>query len=292
MTATPAPRAAWRSGVLLTVLLATIAAAAPWIAPYPPNAMLDVIRLKSQAPSAAHLFGTDAYSRDVLSRVLYGARVSLGFALSAVTIALAIGTAYGAAMTFAPAPVRTVLRRLLDVAFSVPRLLVLLAIVGVSGALTVPALVLLMGFTGWYAVARMVSDELAALSTRDFALAARASGVPTVRMLRRHLLPHLAPMLMTAGAFSVASTISLEAGLSFLGLGIQPPTASWGNIMREGAGAVQTEWWLTVFPGLATVLPVLACNAVGDALRDRFVSVQFAESAPPSAVAPSLQQRP
>jgi peptide/nickel transport system permease protein len=149
-----------------------------------------------------------------------------------------------------------------------------------------------MGFTGWYAVARMVSDELAALSTRDFALAARASGVPTVRMLRRHLLPHLAPMLMTAGAFSVASTISLEAGLSFLGLGIQPPTASWGNIMREGAGAVQTEWWLTVFPGLATVLPVLACNAVGDALRDRFVSVQFAESAPPSAVAPSLQQRP
>ncbi|WP_439642338.1 ABC transporter permease [Gemmatimonas sp.] len=284
----------WRGGVVLMAVLLAVAIAAPWLAPYPPNEMLDLIALKSRAPSASHPFGTDAFSRDVLSRVLFGARVSLGFALSAVSIALTVGTLYGAAMAFAPSAIATLLRRLLDIALSVPRLLVLLAVAGVSGPLPVTMLVLLMGLTGWYAVARLVADELSALATRDFSLAARATGVQTVRLFTHHLLPHLAPMLMISGAFSVASTIGLEAGLSFLGLGIQPPTASWGNILRDGAGggAVPSEWWLTVFPGLATVLPVLACNAVGDALRDRFAPVQFAESAPRPSVALSPQQRP
>ncbi len=283
----PAP--SWRGGVVLMAVLLAVAIAAPWLAPYPPNEMLDLIALKSQAPSASHPFGTDAFSRDVLSRVLYGARVSLGFALSAVSIALTVGTIYGAAIAFAPSAIATVLRRVLDIILSVPRLLVLLAVAGVSGPLTITMLVLLMGLTGWYAVARLVADELSSLATRDFSLAARATGVQTVRLFTYHLLPHLAPMLMISGAFSVASTIGLEAGLSFLGLGIQPPTASWGNILRDGVGGgtVPTEWWLTVFPGLATVLPVLACNAVGDALRDRFAPVQFAESAPRPSVAPS-----
>jgi peptide/nickel transport system permease protein len=284
-------RTAWKPAALLMLALGLVAVAAPWLAPYPPNETLDLVALKSRAPSAAHWFGTDAYSRDVLSRVLYGSRVSLGFALTSVSITLTIGTAYGAAMAFAPAALATTLRRLLDVAFSVPRLLVLLAVSGVAGPLSIPALILLIGLTGWYAVARLVADELAALSTREFSLAARATGVPLPRLFVRHLLPHLGPLLMISGAFSVASTIGLEAGLSFLGLGIQPPTASWGNMLRDGAGVIQTEWWLTVFPGLATVLPVLACNAVGDALRDRFAPVQFAESAPsaPAAASPALR---
>jgi peptide/nickel transport system permease protein len=272
----------------LLMALLVVAVAAPLIAPHDPNATLDIVALKSQAPSLAHPFGTDPYSRDVLSRVLHGTRVSLGFALATVVFTLGIGTAYGAAMAFSPAMLGVVLQRLLDVAFSVPRLLVLLAVTGVAGPLSIGVLVALMAGTGWFTTARLVHDEIVALRSREFVLAARASGVPARRLMQRHLLPHLVPLLMTAAAFSIAGTIMLEAGLSYLGLGIQPPTASWGNIIRDGAGLIQTHWWLTVFPTLATVLPVMACNAVGDALRDRFAPPQFAGSATP---APSQSSR-
>ena len=272
-----------RYGAWLLLALVVLAAAAPWLAPYDPNRSLDLIALKSQAPSLAHPFGTDPYSRDVLSRVLFGARVSIGFALATVVVTLTVGTAYGAVMAFAPPLLAALMRRALDAVFSVPRLLVLLAVAGVAGPLDIPVLVLLMGGTGWYTTARLVHDEVATLQSREFVLAARAAGVPVSRLFVRHLVPHLAPLLLTTAAFSVAGTIELEAGLSFLGLGVQPPTASWGNILRDGAGLLQTHWWLTVFPALATVLPVMACNAVGDALRDRFASAQFAGSPPPAA---------
>jgi peptide/nickel transport system permease protein len=274
-----------RLGVWLMCALAGVAIAAPMLAPYDPNASLDLIRLKSQAPSLAHPFGTDPFSRDVLSRVLYGTRVSVSFALVAVFVALAVGTTYGTVMAFATPGVATLLRRVLELLFAVPRLLVLLAVAGVAGPLSLPALVLLTGGTGWYACARLVHDELVALRTREFTLAARATGVPTARLVVRHLLPHVAPTLLTLATLAVAATIGLEAGLSFLGLGIQPPTASWGNIIRDGSGLVQSQWWLTVFPSLAMLMPVLACNAVGDALRDRFASTQFAGSAAPAYAA-------
>lgn len=263
-----------RSAVLLMLLVA-VAVAAPLLSPYPPNATLDIIALKSQPPSWAHPFGTDGYSRDVLSRVLYGARVSLAFSLASVLLGLVVGTAYGAAAAFSPPTLRAVLRRALEVAMSVPRLLVLLAVAGMAGPFDIPALVLLIGLTGWFATARLITDELDALATAEFTLAARAQGVRTPRLLVRHLLPHLAPLLVITGTFGVANAIGLEAGLSFLGLGIQPPTASWGTILRDGADAIQSQWWLTVFPGIAMILPVAACNAIGDALRDRFAPTQF-----------------
>lgn len=275
-------------GIWLIVGLAIAAIVAPLMAPFDPNASLDLINLKSQPPSWAHPFGTDPYSRDVLSRVLHGTRVSLAFALSAVALVLVIGTAYGSLMAFAPPMVSTLLRRVLDLLLAIPRLLVLLAVAGVAGPLSASVLVLLTAGTGWYACARLVHDELVALRTREFTVAAAATGVPIPRLVVRHLLPHVVPTLMTLAALAIAGTIGLEAGLSFLGLGIQPPTASWGNIIRDGAGLVQTQWWLTVFPSLAMLVPVLACNAVGDALRDRFSSTQFAGSASsarrPSAV--------
>lgn len=269
-------------GVWLLLGLAVAAIVAPLLAPYDPNASLDLIGLKSQPPSWAHPFGTDPYSRDVLSRVLHGTRVSVSFALLAVTLVVLIGTVYGAVMAFAPPVLATLLRRTLDLLIAVPRLLVLLAVAGVAGPLSVPVLVLLTASTGWYACARLVHDELVALRTREFTIAARATGVPVVRLVVRHLLPHVAPTLMTLAALAVAGTMGLEAGLSFLGLGIQPPTASWGNIIRDGAGLVQTQWWLTVFPSLAMLVPVLACNAVGDALRDRFASTHFGGSVSPA----------
>lgn len=281
-----------RFGLVMLGLLLAIALLAPLLAPYPPNRMLDIVELKSRAPSAAHPFGTDLYSRDVLSRVIYGTRVSLFFALASVSVTLVVGTVYGACMSFAPPTVSQLLRRILELLFSVPRLLVLLAVAGALAPLTsVWPLILLLGFTGWYGVARQVSDELDALSTREFTLAARAGGVHTSRIISHHLLPHVAPTLLVTAAFAIANTVALEAGLSFIGLGVQPPTASWGAIMRDGAINMRSEWWLTVFPGIATVLPVLACNAVGDALRDRFAPVQFAESALPDRTAASPAPR-
>lgn len=262
-------------GTVLMALLFAVAVAAPLLSPYPPNATLDLIALKSHAPSWAHPFGTDAYSRDVLSRVLHGARVSLAFSLASALLVLVIGTTYGALAAFSPPVLRTLLRRALDVAMSVPRLLVLLAVAGVAGPFDLAALVLLISLTGWFATARMVTGELDALASREFTLAARAQGVRAPRLLLRHLLPHLAPLLAVTGTFGVANAIGLEAGLSFLGLGIQPPTASWGTILRDGAGVIRSQWWLTVFPGVAMILPVVACNAVGDALRDRFALSQF-----------------
>jgi peptide/nickel transport system permease protein len=267
---------------LLIALLVLVVAAGPLLSPYAPNAQLDIIALRSQAPSLAHPFGTDAVSRDVLSRVLDGGRVSLALAMLSVSLSLVVGTLYGALSTLAGGVVDTAMRRLLEVALSIPRLLVLLAVGALWGTLSFPALVLLIGFTGWFDTARLVTDELRALSVREFTVAAHAIGVRGPRLLWRHLLPHLLPTLVINASFGVAGTIALEAGLSYLGLGIQAPQASWGTILRDGAGVVQSEWWLSLFPGLATVLAVLACNALGDALRERFARdhVQSLDVAP------------
>ncbi len=259
------------TALVLIAVLVSVVVAGPLLSPYPPNAQLDIIALRSQPPSLAHPFGTDAVSRDVLSRVLDGGRVSLALAVLSVSLSLVVGTLYGAISTLAGGIVDTTMRRLLDVALSIPRLLILLAVSALWGALSFPALVVLIGFTGWFDTARLVTDELRALSAQEFIAAARAQGVRAPRLLWRHLLPHLLPTLVITTTFGVAGTIALEAGLSYLGLGIQAPQASWGTILRDGSGVVQSEWWLSLFPGLATVFAVLACNALGDALRERFV---------------------
>jgi peptide/nickel transport system permease protein len=275
MTTPTAARRTQAGGTVLFVLLIGVALAAPLLAPYPPDAMLDIVARKSQPPSAAHPFGTDEYSRDVLSRVLHGAQVSLAFSLASVLLSLVVSTTYAALAAFGPPALRVVLRRALDVVMSVPRLLVLLAVAGVAGPFGLPALILIVGLTGWFASARMITDELEALSAREFTQAARAQGVRTSRLLLRHLMPHLIPLLVITGTFGVADTIGLEAGLSYLGLGIQPPTASWGTMLKDGATVIGSAWWMTVFPGLALVVPVIACHSVGNALRERFAPSQF-----------------
>jgi peptide/nickel transport system permease protein len=268
------------AGMAAVLVLLTVAG--PWLTPYDANAQLDIIALRSQAPSLAHPFGTDGVGRDVLSRVLDGARISLLLATLSVVLSLIVGTLYGALSTLAGGSVHAAMQRLIDVALAIPRLLLLLAIAALWGALSLPALILLVGLTGWFATARLVADDLAALRGREFTVAARALGVRPVRLLWRHLFPHLLPTLAINASFGVAGTIALEAGLSYLGLGIQPPQASWGTILRDGSGVMQTEWWLTLFPGLATVFAVLACNALGDALRERFAPAHVpSRSAPP-----------
>lgn len=258
-------------------VLALIVAAAPLLAPYDPTQQFDLIALRSQAPSLAHPFGTDAYARDVLSRVLFGGQVSLVVSIASVLLGLGVGTLYGACSAFAPAGISQVLRRALDVVLAVPRVLILLSVLAIAGQMSVVGLVLLVGLTGWFTTGRQVTEEFDALRIQEFAIAARATGIRTARIVRVHLVPHLVPLLIVNGTFAVANTIGIEAGLSFLGLGVQPPAASWGTILNEGRGTVGGEWWLTLFPGLATVFAVLACNHAGDVLRERFAPAHVAE---------------
>lgn len=263
-----------RRRALWVLLLVAVALAAPLLVPYDPDRQLDIVALNGRAPTAAHPFGTDTYSRDLLSRVIDGSRVSLALAAAAVTITLLVGTGYGALAAFAGGTVDRIMMRLLDVLLAIPRLLILLAVTALWDRLELSSLILLIGCTGWYDVARLVRAEAVGLLGRDFMLAAQAGGVGRFRMLVRHMMPHLLPVLAVSGTLGVANTIALEAGLSYLGLGVQPPRASWGTIMSDGAGLISTQWWMTVFPGLAVILAVLLCNALGDALRDVFATEQ------------------
>ncbi len=277
---------AWLGLLVLTAL------AAPWLSPHAPTAQLDLLTLNSRAPSWAHPFGTDAYSRDVFSRVLHGARISLFVGLAAAALNVGLAGVYGAGAALAGGGVERAMRRLLEVGLSVPRVLVLLAVTAFWDQLSVPSLVFLLGATGWFPVARIVADATAALVRQDFVVAARATGVPALRLLRMHLIPHLVPLLSVSATFEVANAIALETGLSYLGLGLQPPTASWGTILHDGASTLGTSWWLTVFPGLATVLTVLACHALGDALRDLFAADHVATGSTTTLLSPVLPVPP
>lgn len=254
--------------LLAIVALVLIAALAPWLAPYSPVAQPDIVALRNLPPSASHLFGTDFASRDVLSRVLYGARVSLAVALLAVAVSITLGTAYGAVSGYAGGRTDAVMMRLIDAALSVPRLLLLIAILALWGGVGVPALVLLLGLTGWFGVSRLVRAQVLAIRDTDMVEAARALGASDGAILRRHVLPGVVSPVIVAATLGIANVILLEAGLSYLGIGVRPPTPSWGNIIQDGADAIASLWWVSLFPGLAIVVTVMAFNTLGDRLRD------------------------
>ncbi|HET9683670.1 MAG TPA: ABC transporter permease [Gemmatimonadaceae bacterium] len=259
-----------RSRVALVVLSVVVLAAlfAPVLAPYDPSAQLDIVRLKSLAPSLAHPFGTDPYSRDVLSRVLYGARVSLSIAFAAVALSVSFGVLVGVVAGYVGGVVDAVLMRLVDAALAIPRLLLIIAVVALWGSVSVTALTILIAGVTWFAVSRLVRAETLTVRDRDYVVAARALGVSPWRIVLRHVLPNVVGPGIVSATLAVGSVILLEAGLSYLGIGVRPPTASWGSIIQDGAERVSDLWWLTVFPGLAIVITVFACNALGDALRD------------------------
>lgn len=259
-----------RIAIVVLLIVALSAVFAPLLAPYDPTAQLDIVRLPSQPPSFAHPLGTDPFSRDVLSRLLYGSRISLAVGLGAVVLAMSFGIAVGAVAGFLGGAVDAVLMRFVDAALSIPRLLVLIMVASLWGSLGLVPLTLLMAGTGWFAVSRLVRAETLALREREFIVAARALGASPVRILVRHVLPNVAAPALVAATLGVANVILLEAGLSYLGIGVRPPTASWGTIIQDGAERVSDLWWLTLFPGLAILVTVFACNALGDALRDAF----------------------
>jgi peptide/nickel transport system permease protein len=277
-----------RARVAAVVLLAVVLSAifAPLLAPYDPVAMLDIVRLQSMPPTMAHPLGTDTFSRDVLSRVLYGSRVSLAIGFGAILLSMSIGIAVGSIAGFVGGPVDAVLMRLVDAALSIPRVLFVILIVALWGNVGVMALTLILAGTGWFAVSRLVRAETVALRDREFVIAARALGGSPARLLVRHVLPNVLAPALVAATLGIANVILLEAGLSYLGIGVRPPEASWGTIIKDGAERVSDLWWLTVFPGLAILITVFACNALGDALRDALDPRQLPRSQSDATFAP------
>jgi peptide/nickel transport system permease protein len=241
---------------------------APLIAPYDPAAQPDIVALKSLPPSLAHPFGTDPYSRDVLSRVIYGARLSLSIGILATVVSLTLGVAYGAIAGYAGGTLDAVMMRVLDAFLSIPRLLLLLGVLVAWPHLSVPALVVFLGLTGWFGLSRIVRGQVLALKHAEFVTAALALGASRRRVLIKHLLPNLVSPIVVAATLGVAHVIVLEAGLSYLGIGVPQPLASWGNIIQDAADQVGTLWWMSLFPGLFMVLTVMTLNVLGEALRD------------------------
>ena len=258
-------RAAVVPGAILIALL-VLAVLAPLVAPYAFDA-LDLARRRG-APSLHHLFGTDELGRDLLTRILYGARISLAIGLVSAALSAAIGVTVGAAAGFAGGILDAVLMRLTDAMLSVPRLPLLMIAAAVLEP-SVPVLIALVGLVGWMETARVVRAEVQSIAARDFVTAARATGARTPRIVLRHILPGVVPTIAVALTLAVGRGILLESALSFFGVGVQPPTASWGNMLYQAQTTMSSEPWLGLFPGAFIFLTVLCCNLLATAVEPR-----------------------
>ena len=252
-------------GLALIVIMFLIAGFAFFLAPYDPGKT--EVSMKLKAPSLQHFLGTDQLGRDVFSRMLYGSRISLSVGFVAVAISILIGILVGAMAGYYGRWVDSLLMRFVDTMLCFPSFFIILTVVALLGP-SILNIMIVIGITSWMGTARFVRAEFLSLRERDFTQAARALGVRDSRIIFRHILPNaLAPVFVTA-TLKVASAILIEAGLSFLGFGVQPPAPSWGNILTEGRTYIFDAWWLTVFPGLAILITVLSFNLLGEGLRD------------------------
>ena len=256
----------------LAIILIVVAGAvfAPWIAPFDPNdQMFDGLTLEGapMPPDGKFLMGTDLLGRDLFSRILYGAQTSLIIGVVANGLALVIGTLVGITAGFFRGWIGGVLMRFTDLMMAFPALLLAICLAAIfEPSLWIVAMVIAL--VNWVQTARVIYTETSSLATRDFIAAERTLGASTSRILFRHILPHLLPTIIVWGTLGISTTVLLEATLSFLGIGVQPPTASWGNIIFENQTYFQTAPWLVFIPGAAIILLALAFNLVGDALRD------------------------
>jgi peptide/nickel transport system permease protein len=253
------------AALILVILIGGLCFAAPLVAPYPLDA-IDLDNLRAP-PSRAHPMGTDDLGRDVFSRLLYGGRISIAIGLLAALVGTAVGAAIGAAAGFVGRRVDSVLMRLTDVAFAVPTLPLLIILTGYADAALIP-MVAIIGALSWMGTARVVRSEVLTVRAMPYLEAARALGAPTVAMIRRHAMPNVLGPLIVAATLAVANAIMIESALSFLGLGVQPPVPTWGNMLMDSQATMASKPWLTIFPGTAILLVVLAINFIGDGFRE------------------------
>jgi len=252
-------------GGVVVVCLALLAVLASFVAPWDPNKP-DVKQILDP-PSKRHLFGTDQLGRDVLSRMLFGARVSLAVGFVSVGIAATIGILLGAAAGYHGGLLDAVIMRLVDLVLVFPRFFLLLAVLAFLKP-SIWTIMAVIGLTGWMGVARLVRAEFLALKEREFVLWSQAVGAGAFRIIWRHILPNAMAPVLVAMTLGIPAAILTESGLSFLGLGVQPPHATWGNMLTEGKDTIELAWWLSVYPGLAILVTVLAYNLFGEGIRD------------------------
>ncbi len=253
------------SGLVIVVFVVLVALFAPFIAPYDyaridPNAVL-------LPPSLKHPFGTDYLGRDVLSRVIWGARVSVEVGVVSVGISAVIGTFLGACAGYFGGWVDELIMRFVDVMLCFPTFFLILAVISVLEP-SILNIMVVIGLTSWMGVARLVRAEVLSLREREFVLSAKVSGVGSFRIITRHIIPNAMGPVLVAATLGVGSAVLVESALSFLGIGVQPPTPSWGSILAQGKNAIEIAWWLSFFPGCAILITVLGYNLLGEGLRD------------------------
>ena len=253
------------AGFVIIVCVFLLAMLAPLISPYDP----DFFNVKEilLAPTTVHWMGTDGLGRDVLSRMLYGARISLLVGLVAVGISTATGIILGAIAGYYRGWVDTVIMRVVDVMLSIPSFFLILAVIAFLSP-SIINIMIVIGLTSWMGVTRLVRAEFLSLADREFVMASRTLGAKDFRLIFTHLLPNSLTPIIVSSVLGVASAVLLESGLSFLGLGVQAPQASWGNILTDGKEYIQFAWWLSLFPGMAILITVLGYNLLGEGLRD------------------------
>ncbi|MGO4675805.1 ABC transporter permease [Bosea sp. 2YAB26] len=257
-------RLAW-IGLALLALIVLVALLAPWLAPYDPLEQNIAARL--EPPSAEYWLGTDSFGRDVLSRLIYGARVSLFVGFAAILVAMLVGTTIGVISGYIGGLFDQIVMGVLDVMLAFPTLLLGLMIAAMLGA-SLENLIIAIAVTEIAPFARVARAPTISLRERDFVEACRSYGCGPVRIMTRHILPNMMSDVVVMSSLWLASAIRTEASLSFIGLGVPPPTATWGGMIREGFENILDAWWLAVFPSLAILVTVLALNLLGDALRD------------------------
>jgi peptide/nickel transport system permease protein len=252
-------------GLILVIIFFLIAILAPVISPYDPNDIDSKHIL--EPPGREHLLGTDDLGRDVFSRMVYGSRISLEVGFVAVGIATFIGMILGALAGYYGSWTDRVIMRFVDIMLSIPTFFLILAVI----AFVEPSIwniMIVIGLTSWMGVARLVRAEFLSLKEREFVLAARSLGASDMRIIFSHIMPNSTSPVFVSAVLGVAAAILVESALSFLGIGVQPPTPSWGNILTLGKDNIEIAWWLSVFPGIAILLTVLSYNLVGEGLRD------------------------
>jgi len=267
-------------GAAIALALVVVAIAAPLLAPYDPAEQFDDgltlqgLPVPSTLPeSGRFVLGTDANGRDLLSRILYGARVSLTVGVLANLLAVSIGTLIGATAGYVGGWVEVVLMRFTEIMMAFPTLLLAIALVAILRP-SLWIIIFVIGAVYWTWIARVIYGQVLALRRREFVEAARCVGARDGRIIMRHILPHLVPTVIVWGSLGIATNVMLEASLSYLGIGVQPPTPSWGGMIQQGQQFYRTAPWLVIYPGLAIMLTVFAFNLLGDGLRDALDPVQ------------------